>query len=197
MLLSLGAAPFGLGTAAPVESPVVPPVTGDPVTVEEIRSELKITLTTTDDLLARLISAATDEVERMTGRALRPRTVTDVRPGGKYAVGLSQIPVEAVASVTENGTALTPADWTLSPTSGLLYRGSGQGSTWADGPVAVVVTYSTTTATIAPSHRQAIVEIVRELVGRYRGSSGQPSAGELTDAARVARSLVGAGLPRF
>lgn len=170
---------------------------GDPVDIDEVRTELKIAGTTTDDLLYRLISAATDEVERMTGRALRQRTVTDVVAGGKYAVALSRVPVGAVVSVAENGTALAPGDWTLVPGSGLLYRGNGLGTRWAEGPAAVTVTYSTSTEPILLSHRQAIVEIVRELVGRYRGSSLQPSAGDVTDAARVARQLVGARLPGF
>lgn len=170
---------------------------GDPVDIDEVRTELKIATTTTDDLLYRLIGAATDEVERMTGRALRQRTVTDVRAGGKHAVPLSRIPVGAIVSVTEHGTVLASGDWTLVPGSGLLYRGDGSGTSWAPGPAAVAVTYTTSTEPIAPSHRQAIVEIVRELVGRYRGSSGQPSAGDVTDAARVARGLVGARLPGF
>ena len=165
------------------------------VDLAEVRAELKIAGTTTDDLLSRLIEAATDEVERMTGRSLRQRTVTDVVAGGKYAVALSRLPVGAVVSVAEDGTTLTPGDWTLVPGSGLLYRGLG--TSWATGPAAVVVTYSTSTEPIAASHRQAIVEIVRELVGRYRGASSQPSAGDVTDAARVARALVGARLPGF
>jgi uncharacterized phiE125 gp8 family phage protein len=173
---------------------------GDPVDIDDVRKAVKVSGTATDDVLYACIAAATAYVERESGRALRQRTLTDVRAGGKYAVALSQVPVGTVLAVSENGSALVPADYTVNPQTGLLYRGSGRGgATWAAGPTAVVVQYTTSSAPVPDNLRQAIVEGIRHLVGRFRGSTGQPAAGPIPtdDMPAIVDTLIGARIPRF
>jgi len=167
---------------------------GDPVDVAELRTALKIAGTTTDDLLYQWSAAATEWCEREAGGiALRPRTVVDVRAGGKYAVALSRRPVKSVTAVTENGTTLTAADYEVNPQTGLLYRGTARsGSTWAEGPTAVRATYVVDADLVEARFRLAIVEYVRYLAAGYRGSSGQPAAGgSPLEALERARELIG------
>lgn len=181
---------------------------GDPVDLDEIRDAVRVRQTEADDLLLDLLAAATDRVELVSGRSLRRRTVVETRPGGKYAVALSQVPVTAVTAVTENGTALstTPGvDWTLDPATGLLYRGGVPGmGTWYPGPLSVAVTYTSGPAIVPARFRQAIVEQTRHLLEQYRAASGTPTANGDTawDPSRVSVArrvveLVGARVPRF
>lgn len=167
---------------------------GDPVDIAELRTALKIAGTTTDDQLYQWAAAATEWVEREAGGiALRPRTVVDVRAGGKYAVALSRRPVKSVTTVTENGTTLTAADYEVNPVTGLLYRGTARsGSSWADGATAVRATYVVDADLVEARYRLAIVEYVRYLAAGYRGSSGQPAAGgSPLEALERARELIG------
>lgn len=171
---------------------------GDPVDISDVRSSLKVAGVTSDDVLYLCIAAAVDALELRTGRTLRTRTVVDVKPGGKYAVPLSSVPVQSVTSVVDNGVTLAPSDYTLNGRTGLLYRGSGSGSqVFAGGPAGVVVTYVAGPAVVDSNDRLAVVEMTRFLVSRFRGSSGQPSAGDVADAFEVVRQLVGPRMPRF
>ena len=171
---------------------------GDPVDIDEVRVGLKVGGTASDDILYQLIAAAVNEVERKSGRALRKRSVTDIRAGGKYAVALSQVPVASVTSVTEDGTALAASDYELQPRTGLLYRGSASSpGMWSGGPTGVRVTYVVDADAVPANLRQAALELTRALAGRYRGSSGQPSAGDVADAYELVRQLVGPRIPRF
>lgn len=173
---------------------------GDPVDIDEVRAALKIPQTTaTDDVLYGRIAAATAMVERLSGRALRRRTVLDERDGGRYAVALTQVPVDAIVSVTEDGVTLTSDAWTLKRSTGLLYRSTPtSGATWAAGAGNVAVRY-TVAGDPVPAHlHDAIVEATRLLIGGYRGSSAQPAAGASpADIERRVELLVGARLPRF
>ena len=170
---------------------------GDPVDIAELRAALKISGTASDDLLYQWSAAATEWVEDKAGRAVRPRTVVDVKPGGKYAVALSQLPVKAVTSVSVNGTLAAASDYELHAATGLLYRGTARSAlNWPDG--FVTVTYSVDADAVPANYRQACVEYVRYLAGRYRGSSGQPQAGARPeDALATAEDLVGPKIPRF
>lgn len=165
---------------------------GDPVDIDDVRAELRITGTAGDDLLYRHIAAATDRVESWTGRALRAQTITAVMEGGKYAVALPRTPVASVVSVTVNGTAVSSDTWTLNARTGILHRGAiGSGAYWPRGTVQV--TY-TTSAAVADRYRQAVIEYVRYLLAGQRGSTGQPSAGASAEEALArSRQLAGAG----
>lgn len=173
---------------------------GDPVDIDEVRAALKIPQTTaTDDVLYGRIAAATELVERLSGRALRRRTVLDERDGGRYAVALTQVPVDAIVSVTEDGVALTSDDWTLKRSTGLLYRSTPtSGATWAAGAGNVAVRYTVASGPVPDRLRDAIIEGTRMLIAGYRGSSGQPAAGStMADVQARLEMLVGAKLPRF
>lgn len=173
---------------------------GDPVDIDEVRDALKIAQTVaTDTVLYRRVAAATSMVERLSGRALRRRTVLDERDGGRYAVALTQVPVDAVLSVTEDGVALTSDAWTLKRSTGLLYRNTPtSGAVWARGAGNVAIRYTVAAGPIPDHLYDAIVEATRLLIAGYRGSSGQPAAGAaLQDIERRVELLVGAKLPRF
>lgn len=165
---------------------------GDPVDIDEVRAELRITGSASDDLLYRHIAAATDRVESWTGRSLRAQTLTVVRDGGKYAVSLPRTPVASVVSVSVNGTAVAADTWTLVERTGILHRGAiGSGAYWPSGQVSV--TYTTAPA-VADRYRQAVVEYVRYLLAGQRGSTGQPSAGASPEEALArSRQLAGPG----
>jgi hypothetical protein len=172
---------------------------GDPVDIDEVREALKIAQTTaTDGVLYGRVAAATSMVERLSGRALRRRTVTDKRSGGKYAVALTQVPVDAIVSVTEDGVTLTSDSWTLRESTGLLYRNTPQsGAVWAVGAGNVVVRYTVAAGPVPDHLRDAIIEATRMLIAGYRGSSGQPKAGSVEDVERRIEQLIGARIPRF
>lgn len=181
---------------------------GDPVDLDDLRDHVKVRQSEADDLLLEFLAAATERVEVVSGRALRRCTLVETRPGGKYAVALSQLPVQSVTAVTENGTALstTPGvDWTLDGRTGLLYRGSVPGmGTWYPGPLAVGVTYVCGPTIVEARFRQAIVEQARHIVEQYRAASGAPTAGgdsafdpRRVSVARRVAELCGARVPRF
>lgn len=84
---------------------VTPPATY-PVSLTEAKAQCAITDTTHDDLLTRLIKAATASVEEFTGAKLMPQTVRlemDCFPDGAVDLGLYH--VEAVTSVAYDDAA--------------------------------------------------------------------------------------------
>ena len=166
---------------------------GDPVDIAELRTALKITGGTSDDLLWQWVAAATDWAQDRSGRALRAGTRTERKVGGKYAVPLSRTPVKSITAVTENGTAVPVGGYELDPATGLVYRGTmASPLQWAVGWVSV--TYVVDTDLVPARLRDGVVEFVRYRAAMYRGPSGQPAAGvNADDALRAAEELVPRG----
>ncbi len=96
----------------------------EPVTLAEVKAQLRIAHASEDTLLAGLIRAARDEVERATGVALIDQTwrlVLDRWPRNATVL-LQRHPVREVLSVTVYGAEgeaalLPPADYQLDPLS--------------------------------------------------------------------------------
>jgi hypothetical protein len=123
-------------------------------TLATAREELLLTDAAQDETLARYIRQASGDIVRYCNRDLAQATVTDrFRPprhrvtyGGVVQrvelLLLSRPPVTAVASVVEDGTTLTTADWELDEDSGRLWRldSDGNRASWAPAPIAVTYT---------------------------------------------------------
>jgi hypothetical protein len=119
-----------------VADPALLPV----VSLAELRTALKLSATTSDELLREILDEATDLAERRVGRALRRKTVVESHAGGGAGILLRQPPALSITSVVENGTTLDAADYFVRESSGVLYRGTP--TSWYGWPVGtVVVTY--------------------------------------------------------
>lgn len=110
------------------------------VSLAELRTALKITATTSDELLREILDEATDLAERRVGRALRRKTVVESHAGGSSGILLRQPPALSITSVVENGTTLDASAYFVRESSGVLYRGTAEAPYgWPYGTV--VVTY--------------------------------------------------------
>jgi hypothetical protein len=110
------------------------------VSLDELRTALKITATTSDELLREILDEATDLAERRVGRALRRKTVVESHAGGSSGILLRQPPALSITSVVENGTTLDASSYFVRASSGVLYRGTDTAPyCWPSGTV--VVTY--------------------------------------------------------
>lgn len=100
------------------------PPEAEPVTLAEAKVYLRLQGDSEDDMVASLIKAAREEVERATGTALIDqgwRAVLDAWPANGVAM-LTPYPVKAVTSVTAYGSegeawAVNPADYFLDANS--------------------------------------------------------------------------------
>ena len=109
-----------------VADPALLPV----VSLAELRTGLKLTATTSDELLREILDEATDLAERRVGRALRRKTVVESHAGGSVGILLRQPPCLSVTTVVENGTTLAATDYFARESSGLLYRGTPTSPAW-------------------------------------------------------------------
>ena len=115
------------------------------LTVDEAAAHLRATGTITGaadlDQLQWLCQVATEVVERDLGRVLTRRTVTEIRDGGGPLIALRNTPVLSITTVTDNGTVLDPADYTLD--GSILYRGSTSSywTRYTGGQQGVEITY--------------------------------------------------------
>lgn len=75
--------------------------TGEPVTLAEAKAQMRVLHATEDDLITRLIAAASRHIESRTGRSLVKRTFTYQCDGFPACggIGLPRPPVIAIASV--------------------------------------------------------------------------------------------------
>lgn len=130
-----------------------------------------------DDELTQMVLAAQSAVEARVGPLTR-RTVTETYSGGVPAIVLTA-PVIGVSSVSESGTALDAADYSVSAGSGVLTRVSGYSrSTWTSGFNNIAVTYTVGLAFIPPDLRQAVLELVRHLWTTQRGQMSGRRGGD-------------------
>lgn len=119
-----------------VADPALLPV----VSLAELRTALKLSATTSDELLREILDEATDLAERRVGRALRRKTVVESHAGGSSGILLRQPPALSITSVVENGTTLDASAYFVRESSGVLYRGTATAPyCWPSGTV--VVTY--------------------------------------------------------
>ena len=83
---------------APVATPTQGP-TGEPLTLAEVKKNLKVDTTDDDDLIGALIVTAREYVEDKTGLVLVPRLVTEtVRDLGRW-IDLSSWPVSQITAI--------------------------------------------------------------------------------------------------
>lgn len=119
-----------------VADPLLLPV----VSLSELKTALKLTATTSDELLREILDEATDLAERRVGRALRRKTVVESHAGGSSGILLRQPPALSITSVVENGTTLDATGYFVRASSGVLYRGTDTANyCWPTGTI--VVTY--------------------------------------------------------
>lgn len=134
------------------------------VGIAEARSWLNISTSEYDPLIRRALAAATSVAEGWTGQVLRRTSVTQVCAGGAPTVRLLRLPLQSVTTVIESGVALTPADWTLHQSEGLLQRGDGQTwQAWTTGDAAVEVTYTAGHRVIPDRLLAGVAELTRHL----------------------------------
>lgn len=159
----------------------------DIVTVADAKAQLNIPLSDTshDAELAGFVSAATGVVERYAGAVIN-RTVTETFDGGRRSVLLAYLPVVSVTSVTEAGTAVDPAGYTVASASGVLTRSSaGTATRWGSGLSSVAVTYvagqAATTAEVPGNIRLAALIIIQHMWETQRPAAEGPFAGRGDD----------------
>lgn len=164
---------------------VVTSATGEPLTLEDVKSQLRLELgqTDEDEFLQDLITAARQHIENITGRKLMPQTwrvYFDAWPSGKKNYDSFEIPYPPLRSI---------------PSTGLVYTDSTGGSTtfsstaWAsdtvsepgrlvldynddwptvtlhnNNPIAIDFNCGYSTATAVPG---AIKRAIKMLVGHY------------------------------
>lgn len=148
-----------------------------PVALSEARTwfGLNDTDPSRDELIRDILDAASEDVEQITGRAVRRKTVTDTFNGGKSGVALRSVPVISVTSVTDSGGVISVGGYTVDSNSGILYRGSSLAPiSFIAGHQNVVVVYVAGMAVVPARYRDAIREISRERYDLQRGGSGQP-----------------------
>lgn len=154
------------------------------VSLDEVKAHLNISSTAHDGELRRLVAVACAAGESYTGRVFGRRTVTDTFDGGLSGVILRRLPVLAVSTVTEGGTAVGADGYRLDPAgSGVLTRAaSGWPSIWQPGLGTVQVTYTAGYASQPASDRQGVLEMVRHLWETQRGTlAAMPRGAGLDD----------------
>lgn len=115
-------------------------------TLAAVRSDLGVDITTVPDAdLAALIADASGAIASFCGRVFAREGVTETfRRTGRWAppaLALTRRPVASIASVTEDGTALSAGDYELSAADGMLYRLSADARTCWTG-TKIVVAYT-------------------------------------------------------
>ncbi len=162
----------------------------DILTLDEARSHLQIAAgdtTRDDDLMGTYVAAVTPVVEDVIGPVVA-RTLTHTADGGEPGVLLPHKPV-SVESVVENGVTLTAQDYTVSLSSGIVWRGTGTSSaSWYAARGTVVVTYTAgayATTEDVPAHiklaaRLILAQLWQSDQQAYRPEFGAPDT-SMTD----------------
>lgn len=110
--------------------------------LETVKDELDVVDGESDDRLSRYITEASRAIATWCKRVFARETVAETFRNGKWVacLVLARRPVVAIASVLEDGTALTSTDYELDVETGLLYRlRSDCRSSWCASKI--VVTY--------------------------------------------------------
>ena len=144
---------------------------GDLTTLDNVKAWLALPSAPgdSDDLLSRLITAASSFVVAYLGRDLVPTDYSEIYDGtGTGWLMLRQAPITAVQSVSFHGRSLaTPAD-PVSGTSGFFFDGRRLSLIGETFPFRepVVVAYTAGFATLPPVIEQATIELVGEAFKR-------------------------------
>ena len=163
---------------------VVTPPTTEPVSVGEARDYLRVTSTTEDVLIGRLVTAARLRVEQTTGYAIGEqvrRLTLDAWPQGGV-LPLPTPPVHSVDEVTVTGPSLTPepfADYEAVTGIGALVAGR----TWPAVGVArggVSVTYTCGLGTASHPVPETLRVAVLALVLHWYDHRGTTAVGTIT-----------------
>lgn len=133
------------------------------VSLEEIKTYLGVTTTTSDEELRTFLDAATARGEAETGRVFGRRTVTHEWTAPSGMVTFPGVPILSITSVTDDGATLTAADYLLWKHSGVI---KPVGAWAGDVTVTAVCGY---TAPPAPL-RQGVMEMTRHLWQTQRGT---------------------------
>lgn len=136
----------------------------DLTTLANVKSWLKITTTTDDALLQRLLSAASDYIQTWLNRVVPTASYSDAYdgPGGSRLM-LPNYPITAVSSVSIDGqvipqsTSPTTPGWVFNSTSIVL-----RGGTWrfTEGVQNISVSYTAGYPTVPSEIEQACIELV-------------------------------------
>ncbi|TIO72236.1 head-tail connector protein [Mesorhizobium sp.] len=162
---------------------VTPPTSAALTTLANVKAELSITDASLDTLLTSYIGSASAAIAQYCNRTFGVQTLKDEAwperefysyqlPGTLSAIQLSNWPVVAVTSLTENGDALVDGtDYRVDKATGTLLRLDGLGyvKPWLAWPI--VATYSAGYATIPADIDDAAVRMVK---ARYLAKGRDP-----------------------
>lgn len=145
------------------------------ISVADAKEYLKIDPadTSQDEEVRGVVGGITAVVEDVCGPVVR-RTVVERHHGAGSAVALNQAPILSITSVTESGTLLAAADYSLDDYA-ILTRVSGYTARrWPPGVNNVVVTYVVGRAVVAPHFIEAAKELVRINFRPQQGGNYMP-----------------------
>lgn len=162
---------------------VTPPTAAALTTLASVKAELSITDSSQDTLLTSYIGSASAAISQFCNRAFGVSTIKDEAwpdrepysfqfPGSLSSIQLSNWPVVAITTLTENGDALVDgADYRVDKATGTLYRLDGLGyvKPWLAWPI--VATYNAGFATIPADIDDAAVRMVK---ARYLARGRDP-----------------------
>lgn len=150
---------------------------GDLTTLNNVKAWLNLTVSTSDALLTRLISAVSAWVQTYIGRQIASQNYTEVRNGsGGEQLFFANYPVTAVSAVTVDGVAIPPQ-----PSFGQAgYSFTGKlltltGYKFNRGLANVALTYTAGYAATPLDLEQATIELIA-LAFKERAHIGEDSA---------------------
>ena len=164
------------------------------ITTTDAINQLDLPTGYSDALLPAYIDAATGAVERVKG-SIVSKAVVESYDGGRNGIALSHAPVLVLTSVTEAGTLLSAADYTLYPDAGILYRNSG---VWAwSTALSVTVSYTAGRTAVDPLWKLAALIVLQDLwATRLAGGPAGPVRPAGAYAERDALTRANYRLPR-
>lgn len=139
------------------------------VTLAQAKGHLNISSSTGSDTeLEYFIGVASDLVQNATNHIWIETEYTDERhKGGTDAIVLHHSPVSAVASVVDSGRTVSPSDYTLTASTGLVRLVRG---VFTPGPASVAVSYTAGTSEVPALATHAVLETLRHLWTTQRGT---------------------------
>ena len=143
------------------------------VSLADVKRYLNITSTTSDEELRQFILEATDICEAMVNQKLRRKSFTEDYTAVEGSVMLTQQPVTAITSLTENDVALVEdVDYFVNYRAGIIYRGdSTMRRFWRSGVNNITVTYIAGKTEPSPTEQLLVKETTRHLWRTKRGAS--------------------------
>lgn len=162
----------GAGAGVHRDEVTVRPSTTAVVSLPQLRQHLAMPAPdpVRDEQLRDVLDAATELCEVYTDTVYRPGTVvTETHDGGAAALILRRHPVQAITTVTVDGTPVT--DWILG-LGGVLRRAGD--APWPGGPAAITLTYTAGAPVVPARIVEAVLVTVEHLWATRRGGSGLP-----------------------